>query len=343
MQEWAHDSHITLVKNDTYFEADQSMLEQINFRIIKDNNAIMAELYSGTIDRSSVSSQEWRDKIIETGNFTHGDYATSGVYVLIMNTNYVDETTGVKILSNAKIRRAISAAVDRQEACDMINAGRAIPAEGFVPSVISLDNESFREAAGYSPVQSVTSIADPKALFIEGLEELGADPDPSKYTINYLVRSTTATSKDQAEYLYEVFKTKIGFEFAIEQVESAVGRDRTSAGDFGVTSTTYYADYNDPNSILSYYVSDVESSYNTGWKNERYDECCYTATASRDAEERATLFTEAEKIIVEDDALLAPLFHPLSSMVTANYVHGFQGAAASFSPTLFSTVYIDKE
>ncbi len=337
VEEWVHDSHVKLVKNPTYFETDQSLLEEINFKIIKDSNAIMAELFSGTIDRSSVSVKEWREKFIEQGDHNYGDYVLAGTYILIPNTTWTDEN-GVALLSNAKIRQALSSALNRAEVADIVAGGLAVPAEGFVPSIITVDGQNYRTTTGYSAVEAHIS-ADPKALFIEGLTELGVDPDPTKYTIDYLVRSTTATSKDQAEYFYEVFKSAIGVELEIRQVESAVGREITMAGDYGMTYTTYYSDYNDPNALLSSWISSSTNSYNTGWTNAAYDEAMAKANSSTSTEERLELFKEAERVFIEQDCAIIPVYHPMSSMMTAKYVQGFEAEASGFAPTLFATVW----
>lgn len=337
LAEWVHDSHLKLVKNETYFEADKVNLKEINFKIIKDSNSIMSELYTGGIDRASVSNVEWREKMIQSGKFNYGDYILSGTHMLVVNTAYEDN--GVKLLSNAKIRRAISACIDREEAGSLLNADLAVPATGLVASTISVGGENFREATGYNGTAWNAEITDPKALFIEGLNELGADPDPSKYSIKYLVRSTTATSKDNAEYFYEIFKNAIGFDLEIVQVESSVGRDMTKNGDFGITNTSIYADYNDPYSLLETWISANNVSYNNGWKNEEFDKLLLDSSSVKDMKERANMLAKAEKILVEDDCVIIPIFHPMSSMMTAKYVYGFNNEASMFAPTLFSTVY----
>lgn len=336
LDEWVHDSHLTLVKNPTYFQADDVLLEQINFKIIKDTNTIMAELYSGNVDRSSVSSVEWREKLIAADLHNYGDYVLGGTYMMILNTEY--ETNGVKIFSNEKIRQAISSAIDREQAVDFVANGLGIPAQGLIPSTISLDGSNYRELSGYVPMASHEA-QDAKELFIEGLNELGVDPDPSKYSINFLVRSTSAADKDIAEYYYEVFKSTIGIKIDIQQVESAVGRDLTMAGDFGMTTVTYYSSTNDPNSLLSPWISSATGNYNHGWTSEAYDTAVATANSSADSSVRLENFMEAERLVVEEAALLIPIYHPMSSMMTAKYLYGFQSEASSFAPALFSTVF----
>ncbi len=340
--EWVHDSHITLTKNEKYYRADEVALDRVEIKIIKDYNSVLAELYSGTIDRSSVSSTEWREKLIETDNFNYGDFTLAGTCTLFFNAGYED-ASGNKLLSNSKIRRAIGACIDGQETGDMINGGLAVPAKGLIPITLSIDGVNFREAAGTDPVADLKAeVPDPKALFIEGLKELGLPEDPTAYKINYLVKSTTAASKDNAEYFYEIFKNKIGFEIEIEQVESAVGYDRGKSGEFGMVVSTHYTEYNDPIDLMGMCISTKDSNYALNWNNTTFDDYCNTAAQSRDHDERVKLFADAEKLAVAEDAIIVPIYHPISSMMTAKDVHGFESEAGTFGPSLFRTVYIEE-
>ncbi len=335
--EWDHTSKILLVKNDKYWDAENVLLQQINFKMIKDTQAMMSEMMNHTIDRTSVSKGEWRQKFIDSGEFTYGDYILCGTYSLIANTQY--ETNGVKILSNSKVRQALSAAIDRTEATLLLQGEMAIPATGYIPSELQLDDKNYRDEAGYNPIESLQkAVTDPKALLIEGLKELGADPDPSKYTISYLVGNTTADGKKEAEYFQETYKTKLGINLEIEQVEASVKTQRAKDGDYGLSYVTSYADYNDPSTYLNSWLTYQEGhSYETGYNNKQYDQYVDAANNSINPAERLDLFKKAEKLLVEDDCIVFPIFHPMSSMMNASYVRGFINQ--NFAPTQFKSVY----
>jgi len=338
LSEWVHDSKMTLVKNDAYWNAEEVKLGQINLKLIRDMQAMMSELMNHTIDRASVSVPEWRQKLIATNEFSYGDYILSGTYSLFMNTKYVDDN-GNNILGNAKVRRAIAACIDKEEAAMMLKTDMAIPATGYVPSELQMDGINFRNESGYNVMEAFAeSVSDPKALLIEGLTELGLDPDPSLYSIEYLVGSTAASSKTEAEYFYEVIKNNLGLNLEVVQVESGVARQRRADGEFGMTYVTSYADYNDPSTYLNGWATYLEKhNTNTGYDNVEYDKLIDAANASTDTAERLELFSAAEKLLVETDCIIIPIYHPMSSMMNGIYIKGFINQ--NYAATQFKTVY----
>lgn len=336
MTEWVHDSYITLEKNEKYWNADVVALETINFKLIKDRQAMMSELMNHSIDRTSVSTMEWREKLIAMDEFTYGDYILSGTYSLFLNTGY-ESPEGVKILSNTKVRQAIAASIDKAEATLMLKGNMAIPATGYVPSELQMDGLNYRDASGYSVTNAFDGI-DPKALLIEGLEELGVEPDPTLYSIEYLVGSTTATAKKDAEYFYETIRNDLGLNLEIIQVESGVARERGRNGDYGISYQTSYADYNDPSTYLNGWITYLETHvHETFYDNTEYDNLIDAANNSTDTYERLRLFSEGEKLLVETDCIIIPIYHPMSSMMNAAYMKGFINQ--NYTATQFKTVY----
>lgn len=70
---------------------------------------------------------------------------------------------------------------------------------------------------------------------------------------------------------------------------------------------TWVADYPDPHSFMNVFTSGSESNY-TGWKNPEYDALVEKAVASDDDELRGELYQKAQKILLEDEAVIMPLF-----------------------------------
>ncbi len=335
VKEWVNDVHLILEKNENYWDADSVLLETITFKMIRDVQAIMSELMNGTIDRTSVTIQEWRDRLITTGNFSYGDYVLAGTYFLIFNTDY--EVNGVKPLSNVKVRQAISAAIDREEATFMLRGDMAIPATGFIPSTVGLDNHNFREVTNYNPIEAIQArVPDPKALLEEGLAELGISIND--FTIEFLAGGTTAQHRSEAEFFQEVLQRELGLKLEITQVETAVRTQNSRAGDFGITYSLWYAGQNDPGIYFNNWLTNLEThSYKTGYDNQQFDEYVLAANSTMDEEIRRHNFNRAEWLLAEEDCIVAPIYHPISSMMTAKYMRGFVNQ--NFAPTAFKTVY----
>lgn len=69
----------------------------------------------------------------------------------------------------------------------------------------------------------------------------------------------------------------------------------------------WVADYPDPHSFMNVFTSTSESNY-TGWANPAYDRLVEKAVSMADESTRAGLYREAQKLLLEDEAVVMPLF-----------------------------------
>jgi oligopeptide transport system substrate-binding protein len=69
---------------------------------------------------------------------------------------------------------------------------------------------------------------------------------------------------------------------------------------------------------------ETDSPFNTGgYSNERYDELIQQAKTETDADKRMQLMQEAEKLLVEDDSGVAPIFFEGTSRLIEPYIKDF--------------------
>lgn len=320
LKEWVHDSKIVLEKNENYYDKDKVKLNTVNIKVIKEEEAEMQELYNGGLDMANVTKQDWKEKFKALGTLDLiENIEPSTTY---FHFNQTATINGVKLFSNAKVRRAFSAAFDRQQIVDMINDGAAVPATGWVPFRLQLNGEEFRKASGFEPVSKLLEeIKDPKAYLIEGLKELNADPDPSKYNIHYIVGNTSALGKKNAEVYQQMLQKALGVTISIDTVESKVKRDRIKALDYELSNLAWIGDYNDPSTFMNMWYT-TRPNYNTGWANKKYDELMDKASATSDQKQRLEFFKEAEKLLVYEDATIAPTVFNKHSEFQFKYVKG---------------------
>jgi oligopeptide transport system substrate-binding protein len=67
------------------------------------------------------------------------------------------------------------------------------------------------------------------------------------------------------------------------------------------------ADYPDPDNFMKLFTANSGNN-NTRWKNPRYDQLIELAARELDSKKRAKLYDEAQKILVETDLPILPLF-----------------------------------
>jgi oligopeptide transport system substrate-binding protein len=305
MTEWTHDNKIVLAKNDKYWDKDKVKLNNVTIKIIKEEESRYQELFNGGLDMVNCMKEDWKQKFQTTDNLQLFEITEPTTRYMFFNETY--EVNGVKFFSNAKIRKAFSVALDRKELCELAYENTETPATGWVPTNLSIGEQEFRKVAGFDPVTKlVEENKDPKALLIEGLKELGADPDPSKYTINYLVGNTSATGKRVAEIVQQELEKALGVKMEIEQVESAVRSNRVKALQYGLCILAWLGDFNDPATFMNMWRT-TSPTYKTGYANTKYDELLDAANKTADMEKRLEAYKAAEKLLIYEDAAIAPI------------------------------------
>jgi oligopeptide transport system substrate-binding protein len=299
ISEWVHNNKVELVKNKEYWDAEKVKLEKATMKIIKEETSRMNELFNGSLDVAGVSKPEWIKQFNDTGKFeVRKGYDSSVIYTFFNQKN--------KYFSNAKIRKAFALAEDREGKTSTLYKNLAEPAYGLCPPAISVGEKEYRAAVAYNPIEALKKEnSDPKALLIEGLKELGLDPDPSKHTIKYLQSGTDARAKEFSEFAQQNYKNALGVNITCEYVEWPIFQKRTDEFDYEIASQSCLADCNDPSTFFDMFKSDA-NIVPTAWKNEEYDKLMKDAGSTIDQQKRTEIFKKAEKIIIYDDAAISP-------------------------------------
>ena len=86
----------------------------------------------------------------------------------------------------------------------------------------------------------------------------------------------------------------------------------------------WFSDYEDPDDWYSTLWLGATDSivFNSGWRNDRYDELVSKATSELDPKARAGLYEEAEKILADEYPSI-PLYHYRGQTLVRSYVKGF--------------------
>ncbi|MBS6610601.1 MULTISPECIES: peptide ABC transporter substrate-binding protein [Peptoniphilus] len=294
--DWTHNSEVNLVKNDTYWNKDNIKLEKINYRILNDINTVGNAFDVGEIDSMSTSIKEWTDKLDDKEGVHWYPFIRPTLDFMTINTEN-------KLMSNKKIRQAIQVGLDRDGLNKQVYSGVNTDCTGWVPPTINLGEKPYSEQIGFKPLDDlIDSVDDPKELFIEGLKELGMDPDPSKVTLEYKV-SNTADLKGANEYIQANLKEALGVNVDIVTLEWPVLSNAMDKGDFQISYSAWSTDYDDPYAMLSMFLTDA-GVITTNWSNPEYDKLVKEASETTDTKEAAEKYGEAEKILIEESPVI---------------------------------------
>lgn len=281
----------TFEKFGDYWDADNVAIETVEGRIVKDEQTALNLYESGELDRTGLTSEQ-------VNQFEDSDEFSTEVQLVSwwFDMNFENE-----VFSNKSIRQAIQLAVDREQlAQDVLNDG-SVASEGIVPrETAGPEGETFREA--YGSVVPAFNAEEAKRLYDQGIEEIGQQP-----TLNILT-GDSSNARAIATFVQGQLQENLGAEVEIDQQPFDARLDRMEAGDYQMVISGWGADFNDPINFLSLYTS--ENSFNTsGFSNEEYDQLIEQASTEADNQRRMELMSEAESLLIEDEAALAPLYY----------------------------------
>ncbi|WP_347861181.1 peptide ABC transporter substrate-binding protein [Salimicrobium sp. PL1-032A] len=305
-ESWDQGEGWTVVKNEDYWDAENVQLEEINVNVVKDV-ATGVNLYnSGEIDRTNLSS-EFVDEYRSSEEFQIKDEPT--LFYIKMNQEG-------DVLSNENARKAIQYAVNKQDMTDVILNNGSKPStghmpEGFVSSPGS--GEDFREMNG----DLVTSDLDKaKEHWSMAKEELGMD----SIELEYLGGDTENAKKIDA-YVKDQLEQLEGLTVNVSSVPFEVRLERDTNMNYELQNSGWGPDYIDPNTFLNMWVTDGGNNH-TGYASEEYDSLINEANTdlAQDPEARWDNFLEAEKLLIEEDAVLAPLYQRSLAQLQKPYV-----------------------
>lgn len=299
LKEWAHDESVTLIRNPFWPGSEtvpQAQLEEVTLRFL-DTPQQFAEYQAGTIDAIQVP--------VDQLPFVQADPTLSAEYVTGGNpcTYYVgfDNTEGPS--ANAHFRRALSMSIDRQAIIDNILLGGQEAAGFFTYPGLNAapQQEDFPDSAIHYDVAAA------QAEFALALEELGAASADDLGQLSF-VFNDTATHTAIAQAIQQMWSEALGFNVTLEARESTGYFAGLSEDAPTIYRAGWCQDYSDANNFLYDVFFSASSQNDTGFVNDAYDALVAEARVESDTAVRVDLYSQAEQILVNEQAAIAPIY-----------------------------------
>ncbi|MGG7059570.1 peptide ABC transporter substrate-binding protein [Clostridium nigeriense] len=327
IESWDNGNSMVLVKNDTYWDADNVHLQTINMTNIKEF-ATQAQLFEAQeLDISGAQTdylEKWTEQA-KAGEFQELTGEDPGVFYLYFNQ---DSETSNGILKNAKIRKAIGLALDRDVYTkDLV--GRYESAYGLIPTAINSGDEKYRDKVEGPLADDAKTYVNNKEklqeLFKEGLTELGLQTDDlSQYELTYLAQGDSELAKQRAEWLAQQINGNLGIKINVEtQGDWGVYLNLMDKQEYDFTMTGWSADYNDPMTFLDIWVSNGGNNH-TGYASAEYDALLASVAKETDEDKVTEIYKKLENKLVEEDAVISPVYYTDKYSFYQNYVKDMQ-------------------
>ena len=292
-------SKIITVKNPNFWDAENVHIETVNYLLAQDENTRGQMFKQGELDLLTDINAKYIEEVqseIDAGKFLPVRMPKPTNGYIAFNC---EDSTG--LFANAKVRLAFSLGFDREAYVTHI-LQKDLPAYGFVPPVTNNVEGKFRDNAP-EPLKDLN--IDPKALLQEGLAELGMSAEG--LTVELLQSNSNAGTKARSEYFMNQWKTNLGVEVKLEtSADGAAFNNSIKTGDYQIIISGWGADYNDPMTFMQMFTTG-DANNSAHYSNARYDELVWSAASENDLAVRAEKFAEAERLLVLEEAGVAPL------------------------------------
>ncbi|MBJ7985187.1 MULTISPECIES: peptide ABC transporter substrate-binding protein [Bacillus] len=313
MASWKHEQGWQLKKNDKYWDNKTVKLEEINYSVVKEV-ATKVNLYdTGSIDFTLLSG-EFVDKY-KSNKDEYGEYAESSTFFLRLNQKRNGQDTPLK---SKKLREAIALSVDKKGLANVILNNGSKATDQLVPKGLATgpDGKDYQDTFKNGLKQDTKKAA---AAWEEAKKELGKD----QVTIE-LLSYDDGTAKKIADYVKDQIEKNlkgVTINTKIQPFKQKLKLE--SAQDYEISYAGWSPDYADPMTFIDMF--DSKSPYNQmSYSNPKYDEMVQKAGNEllSDPKKRWETLGKAEKLFLEEDAGLVPLYQTGRSYVMKPNVKG---------------------
>jgi oligopeptide transport system substrate-binding protein len=309
LSEWKHNESITLKKNPDYYLADEVKLKEVHMSMVVDANTEINMYDTNELDWAGRPVGEIPvDLIPSLKAKPEANLQIKG----IASTYYYLFNLTKPPFNNLKIRQAFSMAIDRQAIIDNVTHGEQKPAFGFVPYGIKGADKEFREE--YKDNYFSEDVAKAKQLLTEGLAEAKITKLP-KFE---LIHNESEGHKKIATAIADMWKKNLGVDVTVQSQEWSVFLNNRTNKNYQVARAGWGADYNDPMTFMDMFVTNGGNN-DAGYANPQYDALIKKAGATLDQKVRMEALSAAEKMLIDDMAIL-PIYYYTGIWMQKPYV-----------------------
>ena len=324
LAQWDMKDQLVFEKNENYWNKDDIKLPGVVYKLVTDQNTAYASLKSGEFDMvDTVPPSEIESGQAEGLVTIHPNL---GTYMVVFNVGKQSTLSedAKKVLSNAKVRKALSIAIDREGIVNEVTKAKQTPAYAFVPEgILNAEGEDFADRKYY----------DAKKL----LAEAGYPNGEGIPTLEFMYN--TEGSHNLVAQVIQQDWAKIGVKVELANQEWKVFLNSRQQGQYQIARHGWSGDYVDPMTFLDLWVTGGGNN-DAGYSNPEYDKIVAAAKKEADQTKRWELMRQAEDMIMEDMPII-PLYYYTKVKGAKPEVKGVRVSALGH--VFFDKAYIEGE
>ena len=289
------ESKIVLKTNPNYYGV-RGNIENVVCLIIQDDSTALTLYESGKLDFLTDISTLDLKRLAGRPDLRTFPY---------FKTGYIGFVVSKPPMDNVKLRRAIAMAIDKARFGEIMHGGQE-PATSWVPPRMLA--HSANSGLSYDPAKAK-----------EELKASGVDVSkPIEMTLPNFDKSLILSQFIQGE-----LKKNLNLTLNLQPYDHKTFRAQVAMKAYPIFLLSWSGDYPDPDDFMSVFLGEAGNN-RTGWKDEKYDEMVLSARGSQDNKSRERSYLDAQKILLEDDAVVIPLYYEPNMALVRSRVQGLE-------------------
>lgn len=307
LDRWQKGFEYVLKKNENYWNKDSINIDLITVRIVNDSKTALEMYENGEIDLIELSDEHMHKY---SNNKNINQRLDSAVFYITLNQEN-------EILKNVNARKAIALGFDKTYIINEILKNGSITADYLVPNNFSVgpDGKYFRDST-----ETYNNYNKEEATKYWNKAKKELDIENATLTI---LSYNNETSRKITDYLKQELESNLEgltINVAIEKLGGEISINETPIHD--IKFSGWRPDYLDPMTFLELWTTDSPNN-EIKYSSKEYDsiiEECKTGDLATDLSKRWTELQKAERILLEDDVVIVPLYQRGENTIIRSYV-----------------------
>lgn len=315
---WRPGEVIEVARNEHYWDRENVGLDGVWFYPIDDHLTEERSFRSGRLHMTGeVPMHKIADYKQNRPDVIHID-PYLGVYFYRMNTTKPP-------LDDARVRQALSLAIDREQITRSVLKAEEAPAFHYVPP--GIPGYESDPALEFDPEKARERLAEAGYPGGEGIPAIE------------ILYNTSDTHRTIAEVIQRMWKTHLSIDVELLNQDWKVYLSTTRSMDYTVARAAWIGDVVDPVNFLEMWLTGGGNN-ETGYSNPEYDALIQQAYAEVDPQKRLAVLKEAEAVILEELPII-PIYFYTRKYLMAPEVKGYEPNVLGY--LRFQEFYLEPE
>lgn len=325
LTEWQHGSHMNFELNPHYDGPIKGYVEKINRVFRHPSTANLLPYENDEVGFAEVQANELirvrRDARLGSELVSN---PTDGTWYVFFNTRKPP-------FSDARVRRAIARAIDRETICRIVLHGAAVPAYSMLPV-------TFDAHGDYSELQEF----DP-AKARELLAEAGYPGGRGFPVTEMWLRQPRPDIRMVAEVIQGMLREHLGVGITFRSADYPVFTNYMFNWNIDMGLVPFFGDYRDPKNMLDMiWRPGTRGRSRHDFEHGEFEALLDAADQEIDPLLRTDIFRRAERILVEESGA-AFVFHPMANSLFKPWLRGLKTNRFGGKTVIFTDLYIGED